>query len=250
MEDGPGGRAWTFRLMLRARYPKVLVPVPPVVHAPLLGFRGIRRRTLAIATVLVSMLLVISHDLPASASPLTVVSAPLDTQELEIAPKSLALASAAPVAPVRDDFSVTLFTPVQCPVDPSTHISSSYGHRSSPCAGCSTFHGGVDFTPGYGASVFAIADGVVVSKALSSLGSYVVIQHDVDGATIFSVYGHLISGSGLPVGTQVSRGQVIGRSGNTGPTSGPHLHFALMIGNDTIDPLAWMRQHVTQAWGS
>lgn len=216
----------------------------------LVGFRGVPRRALVIATVLLSMMLVVVHDLPVSAAPLPPAGVPEGSQKVTVDARLVASPFSVPVAGDRDDFSVTTFTPVQWPVDPATHITSLFGPRSAPCDGCSTFHHGVDFTPGYGAPVEAIADGVVVDKPMSELGSYVVIEHVVDGATIDSVYGHLVSGSGLPVGTRVTRGEVIGRAGNTGPTSGPHLHFAIVSNGETIDPLAWMRTHVTQAWGS
>ncbi|QEO10502.1 M23 family metallopeptidase [Protaetiibacter larvae] len=220
------------------------------LHAiALVGFRRISRRALVIATVALSMMLVVVHDLPAAAAPAAAPASPIGSQALAIDSRLVASPFTEPFTTARDDFSVSLFTPVQWPVDPSTHISSYFGRRAAPCAGCSTFHAGMDFTPGYGAPVAAIADGVVVALPLSELGSYVVVRHVVDGVTIDSVYGHLVARSGLPVGTQVVRGQTIGLAGNTGPTSGPHLHFAILSGGSPIDPLAWMRAHVTQAWG-
>lgn len=218
---------------------------------PLRGVRGISRRTLAIATVMLSMLLIVMHDLPASAATLPVAAPVIEgAQQVRLTKATLAATSASvPIIEARDDFDVTLFTPIQWPVDPATTISSYFGSRAAPCAGCSTMHSGVDWTPGYGAPVQAIADGVVVARPMSDWGTYVVIEHRVDGRVVYSGYAHLVAGSNLPVGTQVSRGDVIGRVGNTGASSGTHLHFSIILGDTFVDPLPWLRANVTEPWG-
>lgn len=221
----------------------------PILHAPLGIFRGMSRRRLAVGTVVLSMALIVIHDLPASAT--TVVheeAADLPGQELMLTSATLAESAAkVPVSTERDDFTLSYYTPIQWPLDPNTPISSYFGGRASPCAGCSSYHHGIDFTPGFGVPVHAIADGVAVTRAISGLGTFVVLQHQVDGQTVYSVYGHMVSGSAIPVGTKVSRGDVIGLVGNTGQSSGTHLHLAIMVGDyNFVDPLPWMRKHVTE----
>ncbi len=220
-------------------------------HHPLLaGFLKMSRRRLAIGTVLLSMMLVVVHDLPASAT--TIAKAeqqPVEGQTLSLTPATLAASDVtAPLVEVRDDFAISYFTPIQWPIDPGSPITSYFGHRAAPCPGCSTEHSGVDFTPGYGTPVHAIADGVVVSRPMSGWGTYVVIAHQVDGHTVYSGYAHMITGSAVPVGTVVKRGDVIGRVGNTGESSGAHLHLSIIVGDTFVDPLPWMRSHVTEAW--
>jgi len=61
-----------------------------------------------------------------------------------------------------------------------------------------------------------------------------------------SGYAHMIAGSTIPVGTVVKRGDVIGRVGNTGESSGNHLHFSIIRGDTFIEPLSWLRAHVTE----
>jgi murein DD-endopeptidase MepM/ murein hydrolase activator NlpD len=150
------------------------------------------------------------------------------------------------VEPERDDFEITEFTLVQWPLSADTTISSGFGYRS--CAGCSTFHSGIDFTPGAGVPIEAIADGVVVASSVAdgSWGTHVTIEHNVDGVTYRSAYAHMQSGSmTLAIGDTVKRGQVIGRVGNTGQSFGAHLHFVIQTADGTfINPLPWMREHV------
>ena len=83
---------------------------------------------------------------------------------------------------------------------------------------------------------------------MSGWGSYVIIQHVVDGQTVYSGYAHMITGSNVPVGTVVKRGDVIGLVGDTGESSGAHLHLSIIVGDTFVDPLPWMRPHLPQSW--
>jgi len=218
---------------------------------PLGLFRRMSRRALAAGALAFIMTVVVIHDVPAAAAPPpTAEEAPVDAQELVITEATLEVVSEkVPLSAERDGFSMSYYTPVQWPVDPSSPLTSYFGPRAAPCAACSSYHHGIDYTPGYGAAVHAIADGVVVSRNISGLGTFVTLQHTIDGMTVYSVYGHLVAGSNTPVGTHVRMGDVIGRAGNTGDTSGPHLHLAIMLGDyNFIDPLPWMKRHVTEAW--
>ncbi|MFE6964529.1 peptidoglycan DD-metalloendopeptidase family protein [Agromyces sp. NPDC057679] len=133
---------------------------------------------------------------------------------------------------------------VQWPFAVGVHIGDQFGYRD--CAGCSSDHHGQDFNPGYGADIQSIADGVVVESTDSggSLGTVIMIQHEIDGQTIVSVYAHMIEGSRLfEIGDTVEVGDVIGETGNTGMSTGPHLHFEIRIGGmdgEWVDPLEWL----------
>ncbi len=226
-------------------------PHDSISHMRLGIFRRMSRRQLGGLTLLLSMALVVIHDLPASASTVErELASELPSQELVLTEATLADSAAkVPIEPARDDIALSYYTPVQWPIDPSSNISSHFGGRASPCAGCSTYHHGIDFTPPHGTPVHAIADGVVVSRPIGGLGTQVVIEHVINGQTVFSAYGHLVSGSAAPVGTPVKMGDQIGLVGNTGMSSGTHLHLAIMVGEwNFIDPLPWMRAHVTEPW--
>ena len=106
-------------------------------------------------------------------------------------------------------------------------ITSSLGVRNAPVAGASVNHKGIDIGVGTNSKILATADGVVKFVGSNSArGKYVVIYHKSLGIT--SVYQHLSSYS-VKVGQSVSKGQEIARSGNTGNSSGPHLHFELVL---------------------
>lgn len=227
--------------------PAHAVPAP---HKPLRGFRNIRKRTLTVGTIVLSTALVVINDLPAAAATeAPVVEVEVESQSLFVSTDVVESSVSAPLMDSIAEFDVFLYTPVQYPVDPNTTITSRFGHRHAPCGGCSTNHSGVDWTPGYGAEVHAIADGVVISRPMGGWGSYVVIEHDIDGQKVLSGYAHLVAGSNLKPGAVVKRGDVVGLSGNTGQTSGAHLHFSILVNDKFVDPLTWLKNNVTEPFG-
>jgi murein DD-endopeptidase MepM/ murein hydrolase activator NlpD len=133
---------------------------------------------------------------------------------------------------------------VQWPFAVGVHIGSDYGARPGCSIGCSTDHKGQDFNPGYGAPIQSIADGVVIESTDSggAFGVKIVIEHVVDGQVVRSLYAHMVSGSRtVQVGDPVTVGQVIGQTGNTGRSTGPHLHLEILLdGTEQVDPLAWL----------
>ncbi|MGX5697706.1 peptidoglycan DD-metalloendopeptidase family protein, partial [Agromyces soli] len=160
--------------------------------------------------------------------------------------KSQSIAEYAEAAGIRAEATFTNNPngTIQWPFAVGVHIGDRFGYRD--CAGCSSDHHGQDFNPGYGAEIQAIADGVVSQSTDSggSLGTVMMIDHVIDGEVVTSVYAHMISGSRrFEVGDTVKVGDVIGQTGNTGMSTGPHLHFEIRLGgvNGTwTDPLEWL----------
>lgn len=110
----------------------------------------------------------------------------------------------------------------------SGKVSSSYGTRKDPKTGKSKFHKGVDIKVKVGTNVQATGGGKVIKAGWENpknhkqgYGQRVTIDHG-NGNT--SIYGHL-KGTSVKVGDKVSKGQVIGQSGNTGRSTGPHVHY-------------------------
>lgn len=133
---------------------------------------------------------------------------------------------------------------IQWPYAVGVHIGSDFGPRPGCSLGCSTDHKGQDFNPGLGAPIQAIADGVVV-QSTDSGGAYgvkIVIEHVIDGQIIRTLYAHMLEGSRtVEVGDPVTVGQIIAKTGNSGRSTGPHLHLEVLLnGTDPVDPLAWL----------
>ena len=115
--------------------------------------------------------------------------------------------------------------------------TSPYGARVHPISGAYKFHYGIDLANSTGTPVVAAADGVVsYAGSLSTFGNVVMITHSIEGQIFTSVYAHLNS-IGVGVGTQVSKGQYIAGMGNTGGSTGTHLHFEIHVGT-------WVKQSV------
>ena len=123
-------------------------------------------------------------------------------------------------------------------------ISSRYGYRSASISGWS-FHGGLDIVRSGGGTsgtpVIAAASGVVeyAYSGYTGYGHTVVINH---GNGIKTRYAHMYPGSiCVRAGQNVSIGQQIGRIGSTGNSTGPHLHFEVIVNGRKVDPLRYIR---------
>jgi murein DD-endopeptidase MepM/ murein hydrolase activator NlpD len=101
-------------------------------------------------------------------------------------------------------------------------ITSEFGYRNSPLYGSRQFHEGIDIANQIGTPVVAAANGTVTEAGYSSgYGRYVKVQH---GYGIVTLYGHM-SKTCVSAGQMVKKGEVIGNVGNTGSSTGPHLHY-------------------------
>jgi murein DD-endopeptidase MepM/ murein hydrolase activator NlpD len=142
-------------------------------------------------------------------------------------------------------YSTTGTGNIRWPFPSAVPISSGFGDRVAPCRYCSSDHRGVDFTPGNGAPIYAIADGVVTSSEFGGgYGQYVYIEHDINGRTVLSVYAHMQRDSSpLQEGDEVRVGDFVGLVGNTGTSTGPHLHLEVRINGEYVDPFAWLKEN-------
>ncbi|MCP4220068.1 MAG: M23 family metallopeptidase, partial [bacterium] len=127
------------------------------------------------------------------------------------------------------------------PVDAYLEISSEYGARRSYNGGpYRSYHEGVDFSAYGGTAVTAPAAGtIVLAEFLKVRGGTVIIDH---GLGVYSGYYHM-SGIETAVGTQVSAGDLIGKVGTTGLSTGNHLHWDLLVNAIWIDAKAWTKQN-------
>lgn len=119
-------------------------------------------------------------------------------------------------------------------VTTSAPVSSKFGWRLDPLSGETKFHQGVDIAVAYGHDVKAAADGIVSFAGVQNgYGNTVVIDH---GGGRQTRYAHL-SQELVRAGDVVSEGQVLGKSGNSGRSTGPHLHFEMLLNGRPVDPV-------------
>lgn len=121
------------------------------------------------------------------------------------------------------------------------YITSSYGSIESSISG-SSFHGGVDISGNdiYGKPIYATRDGIVISavNGYSGYGKYVIIDH---GDGFQSLYGHCSSLT-VSKGQYVQQGEMIGRVGSSGNSTGPHLHFEIRCKGEKVDPIDFVKK--------
>ena len=141
------------------------------------------------------------------------------------------------------------------PVENFTKCTSSYGCRKHPISGDYRYHGGIDIPVVEGTSVYATKAGKVSAVRTNvtgylagSYGNYVDIDH---GDGTMTRYAHLKYGGVLvSVGTEVNQGQTIALSGNTGGSTGPHLHYEVHVNGSSVDPYNYLDTSVIGDAGS
>jgi murein DD-endopeptidase MepM/ murein hydrolase activator NlpD len=133
-------------------------------------------------------------------------------------------------------FADSTYTPAIWPV--LGHITDSFGERLDPFSGEGAFHTGVDVSADYGAPVHATADGIItIAENHAGYGRLVVIDH---GFGITTWYAHLSSFSAI-AGARVKRGEVVGYTGISGRSTGPHVHYEVRVNNAPVNPWRYMR---------
>lgn len=125
------------------------------------------------------------------------------------------------------------------------YITSPFGDRNQPTAGASTNHKGVDIGASWYSKVYAAQSGKVIQAGWNGGYGYSVTIHHNHGVS--TLYAHLDSYN-VRVGQQVSRGQVIGKCGSTGISTGPHIHYEVRVNGVQIDPLPYLPGYIAWDW--
>jgi murein DD-endopeptidase MepM/ murein hydrolase activator NlpD len=205
------------------------------------------RRGLALTSLALAACLAVTDTAPPSA-----VAAPVETVAPGPVNQDYRVRGTGPDTWARADFTVVgrtaggavLTRPsgsgeaVARPVAGTVPSAGNFGGRNVPgCAACSTSHQGTDFAAATGTPVFAVMSGTVESAgALGGYGNQVLLRHP-DGTQ--TRYGHL-SVIGVRPGQSVDVGERIGAVGSTGVSTGPHLHFEVVLGGRPVDPEPWL----------
>lgn len=125
-------------------------------------------------------------------------------------------------------------------------VTSEFGMRVHPVTGKRKLHAGIDIANSSGTPIYAPASGTVIrSGVMSGYGNVVFITHNMNGQVYTTVYGHL-EASLVSAGQTVSQGQQIALMGNTGISTGPHLHFEIHEGpwngsSNAVNPRKYLR---------
>lgn len=136
-----------------------------------------------------------------------------------------------PAGPMSAPSAAGLIWPV------SGTLTSGFGGRSSPGGVGSTYHEGIDISVPEGTPIRAAQGGTVISASYNGgYGNYTCVDH---GSGLSTCYAHQ-SQLGVSSGQSVDQGQIIGYSGNTGASTGPHLHFEVRINGVAQDPLGYL----------
>jgi murein DD-endopeptidase MepM/ murein hydrolase activator NlpD len=126
------------------------------------------------------------------------------------------------------------------PLRGELRVTSAFGTRRSYSGGpITSYHGGIDYGAEAGTTVLAAGGGrVALAEELIVRGNTVIIDH---GWGVYSAYYHL-SDITVEAGQEVQRGDVIGKVGSSGLSTGAHLHWEMRVGGAYVDPLQWTRQ--------
>lgn len=120
---------------------------------------------------------------------------------------------------------------------PGGYISSGFGYRTQPIAGASTNHKGIDFAAATGTPIYAAAAGTVISAGYAgNAGNLLVISH---GNGLLTYYMHC-NAIYVSAGQKVSKGQNVAAVGTTGNSTGPHLHFQVMLNGTPVNPANYL----------
>jgi murein DD-endopeptidase MepM/ murein hydrolase activator NlpD len=162
-----------------------------------------------------------------------------DSYTAKVTPKPLTHA-ASPTTPGRQ--AAAPAGKLSWPFGRPVKLSSLFGARSAPCAACSSYHQGVDMIPGAGTPIMAAASGTVREAEYGqALGNYVVIDQNIAGRRVSTMYAHMATLPLVSVGQTVNAGTIVGTVGNTGASTGPHLHFEVLLdGVTAVNPLPWL----------
>jgi hypothetical protein len=132
------------------------------------------------------------------------------------------------------------YTPSIYPLDASKiKVTNGYGERIDPFSKKTVFHYGIDFAASKGEKVFSTAKGIVIEAKFDTenkKGNFIVIQHSNQYSTFYS-HLNIIS---VKAGDKLNKGQVIGEVGNTGVSTGPHLHYEVIKNNERVNPNGYL----------
>jgi murein DD-endopeptidase MepM/ murein hydrolase activator NlpD len=148
---------------------------------------------------------------------------------------------------IRNKEKLLASTPAIQPISNKNlnRLTSGFGYRIDPLYKTVKFHAGLDFTAPQGSPIYATADGIVrtAGNLGNGYGNHVIISH---GYSYSTLYGHMYRVKAKN-GQRIKRGEVIGYVGNTGKSTGPHLHYEVIKGTKHLNPIYFFYNDLTSA---
>ena len=144
-------------------------------------------------------------------------------------------------APLSFDFKPNAW--VNFPIPETVLLTDGFGYRTAPIA---QFHDAQDFAASAGTPVHAIAEGTVLEAGFADdgCGFALKLEHSIDDQEVTSRYCHMqMASNSLQTGDKVAMGEMVGRVGNTGMSFGPHLHLAIRVNDEPVDPLVYIPKY-------
>lgn len=163
----------------------------------------------------------------------------ISKKTLNIVDKALKTTTSANKYLLQNFKTKTTDLPISFPLDIKSfkRISDYYGNRVHPVLGIKTEHHGLDISGQFGSPIYPAADGIVKSvKRAYGYGKLITVDH---GNNIITYYGHLNKVL-VKVGDKIKTGDKIAELGNSGMSTGPHLHFEIRVNGNSIDPVKLM----------
>jgi len=158
-------------------------------------------------------------------------------------PVSEPLPTTPPIVPEQETESETQ-TRSEAPAyifpleDTSAEVTNPYGWQEHPVTKQKSLHSGVDLAADYGTNVLAVADGTVLDCSYDTAFGYILTLEHENG--VQTQYAHL-SEFLVNAGAEVRQGQIIAKTGDSGWTTGPHLHLGVLIDGEAVDPLETLK---------
>lgn len=158
-------------------------------------------------------------------------------------PVSEPLPTTPPIVPEQETESETQPQP-EVPTyifpleDAHAEVTNSYGWQENPVVKQKSLHPGADFAADYGTNVLAVANGIVLDCSYDAAYGYILTLEHENG--VQTQYAHL-SEFLVNAGAEVRQGQIIAKTGDSGWTTGPHLHLGVLIDGEAVDPLETLK---------
>lgn len=240
------GEEISFRVPRRTHVPAA-TPKPAVVRAP----RTTRQKIAAVAAAFSVSGLALVAVLPI-ASQSDVAEASAGQQQLfsEVSAANMpgSFIDVTGVASQEITAASYIFNPkvmVNYPFASPVMLTDPFGYRTAPVE---QFHDAQDFAAAAGTPIQAIADGVVTEagQTTDGCGFGLKLEHEIDGQTVTSRYCHMIDNShDIQVGDQLKMGDFVGEVGATGMAFGAHLHMAIRVNDEPVDPMPFLAKYNT-----